>query len=376
MSNNFQLITIGDTEYAIVDSIQNLRAEDSFIVPKNKMELYDGSGEARKYVGSYKGENGKGISAFFEFDKWGEASLDENGKRANYLPIQTNTCFFSKQNILKYLEDAKVEYFAQEQVYKKNIAQYYHQRLEKVKQLKDDDLFFSIYDVSDLINNKLNRAYIRSDEKIWMLWRELVLPKISYLSILKLLPTDTNLSNPQPLFYFRVFLDYQFRSIVHPSLLMLPTFEPATPAALILDEAQAIAKERVYRKGAIKYRNQVIEHMPQCPFTKISDERLLIASHIKPYQVCMNEDNEAQALDYLNGLALTPTYDKLFDQGYITFLDSGEMICGTQLSALTWQKLNINPNAKNIMRIYPENREFYLDYHRQFVFLDDINTID
>ncbi|MEJ7235574.1 hypothetical protein WL381_11770, partial [Staphylococcus epidermidis] len=63
----------------------------------------------------------------------------------------------------------------------------------------------------------------------------------------------------------------------------MPTFEPATPAALILDEAQAIAKERVYRKGAIKYRNQVIEHMPQCPFTKISDERLLIASHIKPY---------------------------------------------------------------------------------------------
>lgn len=376
MSNNFQLITIGDTEYAIVDSIQNLRAEDSFIAPKNKMELYDGSGEARKYVGSYKGENGKGISAFFEFDKWGEASLDENGKRANYLPIQTNTCFFSKQNILKYLEDAKVEYFAQEQVYKKNIAQYYHQRLEKVKQLKDDYLFFSIYDVSDLINNKLNRAYIRSDEKIWMLWRELVLPKISYLSILKLLPTDTNLSNPQPLFYFRVFLDYQFRSIVHPSLLMLPTFEPATPVELVLDEAQAIAKERVYRKGAIKYRNQVIEHMPQCPFTKISDERLLIASHIKPYQVCMNEDNEAQALDYFNGLALTPTYDKLFDQGYITFLDNGEMVCGTQLSALTWQKLNINPNAKNIMRIYPENREFYLDYHRQFVFLDDINTID
>ncbi len=202
------------------------------------------------------------------------------------------------------------------------------------------------------------------------------MPKISYLSILKLLPTDTSLANPQPLFYFRVFLDYQFRSIVHPSLLMLPLVEPATPTELMLDEAQAIAKERTYRKGAIKYRNQVIEHMPQCPFTKISDERLLIASHIKPYQVCMNEDNEAQALDYLNGLALTPTYDKLFDQGYITFLDSGEMICGTQLSALTWQKLNINPNAKNIMRIYPENREFYLDYHRQFVFLDDINTID
>ena len=374
MSNNFQLITIGDTEYAIVDSIQNLRAEDSFIVPKNKMQLFDGSGESRKYVGSYKGENGQRLSAFFEFDGWGEAVI-ENGKRASYPIIQNNTCFFSKRNLIKYLEDAKVEYFAQEQLYKTNIAQYYYQRLDKVKQLKDDYLFFSIHDVSDLPNTQ-NRAYIRSQEPLWKLWRELVLPKISYLSILKLLPTDTSLANPQPLFYFRVFLDYQFRSIVHPSLLMLPLVEPATPTELMLDEAQAIAKERTYRKGAIKYRNKVIEHMPQCPFTKISDERLLIASHIKPYQVCMNEDNEAQALDYLNGLALTPTYDKLFDQGYITFLDSGEMVCGTQLSALTWQKLNINPNAKNVMRIYPENREFYLDYHRQFVFLDDINAVD
>ena len=50
--DNFQKITIGDTEYAIVDSIQNLRAEDSFIVPKNKMQFFDGSGESRKYVGS------------------------------------------------------------------------------------------------------------------------------------------------------------------------------------------------------------------------------------------------------------------------------------------------------------------------------------
>lgn len=375
MSNNFQLITIGDTEYAIVDSIQNLRAEDSFIVPKNKMQFFDGSGESRKYIGSYKGENGQRLSAFFEFDKWGEASLDENGKRANYLPVQTNTCFFSKKNLIKYLEDAKVEYFAQEQLYKTNIAQYYHQRLDKVKQLTDDYLFFSIHDVSDL-PNKQNRAYIRSHDLVWKLWRELVLPKISYLSILKLRPTATTLVNPKPLFYFRVFLDYQFRSIVHPSLLMLPLFEPATPTELLLDEAQAVVKEKTYRQGQQKYRQQVIEHMPQCPFTKISDERLLIASHIKPYQVCMNQNNQTEALDYLNGLALSPTYDRLFDQGYITFLDNGELVCGTQLSALTWQRLNINPNAKNIMRIYPEKRESYLDYHRQFVFLDDVNAVD
>lgn len=80
-------------------------------------------------------------------------------------------------------------------------------------------------------------------------------------------------------------------------------------------------------------------------------------------------------MDYLNGLALSPTYDRLFDQGYITFSDTGELICGTQLSAYTWDKLNINPTAKNKMRIFPENREDYLDYHRKHVFQDDIKDL-
>jgi predicted restriction endonuclease len=131
----------------------------------------------------------------------------------------------------------------------------------------------------------------------------------------------------------------------------------------------------VSREGASKYRKKVLEYMPQCPFTKISDERLLIASHIKPYQVCINEDRVDQATDYLNGLSLSPTYDKLFDQGYITFMDNGRLICGTQLSSYTWEKLNINPNAKNIMRIYPEDRVEYLDYHRKNVFQDSITDI-
>lgn len=92
MSNNFQLITIGDTEYAIVDSIQNLRAEDSFIVPKNKMQLFDGSGESRKYVGSYKGENGQRLSAFLSLINGVKQVLMKMAD-GRTLPIQTNTCF-------------------------------------------------------------------------------------------------------------------------------------------------------------------------------------------------------------------------------------------------------------------------------------------
>lgn len=222
--------------------------------------------------------------------------------------------------------------------------------------------------MSDFIDNKQSRGYIRSNDKIWNIWRKLVLPKISYLSILKLVSIDDK-NHEKPLFYFRILLDFQFRSIVHPQSVEL---ELKVEKEDIEQKDEKITK---HRQGSVKYRKKVIEHMPQCPFSKISDERLLIASHIKPYNICMKTNREDQAIDYLNGLSLSPTYDKLFDQGYITFTDTGELICGTQLSPYTWEKLSINPNAKNKLRIYPEDREEYLDYHRENVFQDDINNM-
>src|SRR5690606_31105160 len=258
------------------------------------------------------------------------------------------------------------EYFAQEQIYHFDIGEYYNERLERIRLLPDEYLYFTIYDASDNLTQKQNRGYIRSDNEIWTIWRELILPKISYLSILKLVAVDPNIDQ-SPKYYFRILLDYQFRSFVHPNLIApLPLVE-------FPDEIEEV--KRVYRVGQERYRKAVLDYMPQCPFSKISDERLLIASHIKPYNICKKENREDQALHYLNGLALSPTYDRLFDQGYITFTDQGELICGTQLSNLTWERLSINPNAKNKMRIFPEGREEFLDYHRRHVFQDDIGNL-
>jgi len=363
--SNFQKIKIEGNEYFIIDSIQNLRAEDSFIYRKNKLSIFNGNGESRKYVGSYIGSSGERLSDFFEYKDWGKGK--ENGKRV-YTQIQKK-CFFSKTNLLKYLYDARIEYQKQEQVYKFDISTFYNDRIEEVDSLDNDKIFFSIYDVSDFIENKLSRGYIRSDDKVWDIWRRLVLPKISYLSILKLIPVNSQEQNTTPLYYFRILLDYQFRSIIHPKLSV------STTEIVVKEKTKRIKKKTPSREGQQLYRKKVIEHMPQCPFTKISDDRLLIASHIKPYRACINDDKISEAIDYYNGLALSPTYDKLFDQGYITFKDNGELICGTQLTAYTWEKLNINPNAKNIMRIYPEKREAYLEFHRQNVFQDDINDM-
>lgn len=362
--SNFQRIKIDRQEYFIVDSIQNLRAEDSFIFRKNKLTMFKGNGESRKYVGSYIGSSGERLNDFFEYEDWGKGK--ENGKRI-YPVIQEN-CFFSKTNLLKYLYDARIEYQKQEQVYKYDISNYYQEHIKTINSLAFEKIFFSIYDVSDFIDNKMSRGYIRSNDKIWSVWRKLVLPKISYLSILKLIPIDNQDKDFVPYFYFRILLDYQFRTIVHPKL-----SSEATKTVVKGDVEKD--RKRVSREGQQMYRKKVIEYMPQCPFTKITDERLLIASHIKPYKICINENRLDEAIDFHNGLALSPTYDKLFDQGYITFSDKGELICGTQLTAYTWERLNINPNAKNVMRIFPENREHYLEYHRENVFQDDINDL-
>lgn len=362
----FQRIRIEGIEYFIVDSIQDLRAEDSFIHNRNKLAIFTGSGEARKYVGSYKGNSSKRLSDFFEYSGWGKSH--ENGVRT-YPTIQERTCFFSKSNLLKYLYDARVEYQNQEQVYNNDISAYYSERIDEVNEIGTDKVFFSIHDVSDLEGKGASRAYIRSDDAIWSLWRKLILPKISYLSILKLVPTANQAISSKPLFFFRIILDYKFRSIVHPKLY------DSDEVNSDFVQVQKSRTESTARQGAEIYRKEVIDHMPQCPFTKISDERLLIASHIKPHNVCMKEGRSDQAIDYLNGLALTPTYDKLFDQGYITFLDSGELVCGTLLTPYTWERLNINPSAKNKLRIYPENRSEYLQYHREFVFQDNVEDL-
>lgn len=362
---NYQRIKIEGKEYYIIDSIQNLRAEDSFIYRKNKLKMFNGNGESRKYVGSYEGQNGDRLKDFFEYSDWGKGN--DQGDRS-YSIIQQESCFFSKSNLLKYLYDARIEYQKQEQVYNFNIAELYSDYLERISSLEEEKIHFSIYDVSDLLNAKTKRGYIRSDDEIWSIWRKIVLPKISYLSILKLISTNSSNVNQKPIFYFRILLDYQFRTIVHPQL-------NGITGEIIEEIKSNKTAKSAYRQGADIYRKKVIDHMPQCPFTKISDERLLIASHIKPYAICMKEGREDQAIDYLNGLALTPTYDKLFDQGYITFTDDGELLCGTQLTPLTWEKLSINPNAKNKLRIYPEERAEYLKYHRAYVFQDDVNDL-
>lgn len=364
-----QKIKIDGVQFEVLDSYENYKIEDSFIHYSNKLKEYSGHGESKKHVGSYSGESGKKLKDFYNYDSWGKPHSDSNNNRKTIESaikedaVISDQCFFSKSNLLKYLETAKVEYQLQEQVYHNNIVESYNQRIENVKNLNNEALYFSIYDASDNQTQSQNRGYIRSDDKIWSIWREILLPKISYLTINKL--NVIGGKNKKPFFYFKIFLDYNYRTFKHPKLIIPVIQKPYS--------TKKAASGRPYSQE--KFKIEVHDYMAKCPFTNISDERLLTASHIKPSKICENENKIDEAKDYYNGLTLTPTFDRLFDKGYITFSDDGKLICGTEISVYNWGKLSINPTQFKTYNILPKGREKYLKYHRENVFLGNADEL-
>lgn len=141
------------------------------------------------------------------------------------------------------------------------------------------------------------------------------------------------------------------------------------------DEENRIRKEYVgsekeqlilSRRGQGKFRAGVLEINSKCPFTLIEENDLLIASHIKPWK---NSDDK-EKIDPNNGFMFTPTYDKLFDKGLISFQDDGTLIVSKELSEKVINILDIHPGEvlKEIKITHACKR--FLSYHRKIVFRD------
>ena len=126
-------------------------------------------------------------------------------------------------------------------------------------------------------------------------------------------------------------------------------------------ERDAVVKSRIgqglFRKELIKKYNS------SCVITGINEKKLLIASHVKPWAVCTN----AERLSVENGLLLSPTFDKLFDCGLISFADSGRILISSQLSAEVISKLHISATDTFDLKASQELKH-NLEYHRDVVF--------
>lgn len=114
------------------------------------------------------------------------------------------------------------------------------------------------------------------------------------------------------------------------------------------------------------YKNQLKEES----FSIYEDEKCmveqlsyptLIASHIKPFI----KSTEEEAYDPNNGILLSRNFDSLFDLGYITFSNSGDIIFASHLKQDVKDFISgYTLDAKFIS----EERKEYLEYHRNEVF--------
>lgn len=113
------------------------------------------------------------------------------------------------------------------------------------------------------------------------------------------------------------------------------------------------------RIGQGQYRKDLLKLWEnKCAVTKVGDENLLVASHI----VAWNISDPKEKTDPYNGLLLTPNLDKLFDLGFISFDDNGNMLFKKEIEN-SLEKLSINKNSK-LRRVFKQNIK-YLKRHRE-----------
>ncbi|WP_307818261.1 HNH endonuclease [Neisseria sicca] len=115
------------------------------------------------------------------------------------------------------------------------------------------------------------------------------------------------------------------------------------------------------RRGQNQFRQDVFKLYPSCPLTGLDIEPLLIASHIKPWSVCNNNER----LDPFNGLMLAPNIDRLFDNGLITFETDGTIKISPKIDLENQKRLGISSDMK--LKIRPKSKK-YFEYHRNHVF--------
>jgi len=136
----------------------------------------------------------------------------------------------------------------------------------------------------------------------------------------------------------------------------------------ILTEGSASATEKqalvLARRGQGLFRNRVRAFEPRCRVTGVSSDKLLIASHIKPWKTANNEER----LDGNNGLFLSPHIDKLFDSGFITFTSRGAMKVSESLDSDVLPKWKIDPH-RNI-GLFTSDQSYFLRHHEENVFIE------
>jgi HNH endonuclease len=125
---------------------------------------------------------------------------------------------------------------------------------------------------------------------------------------------------------------------------------------------RALIKARI-GQGLFRRNVASIEH--RCRVTGVTYAAHLFASHIKPWRESTNEER----LNGENGLLLTPSIDHLFDRGFISFEDNGELVVSDVAHKESVRRMGVD--TEHVMRVgrFSEGQKFFLAHHRRAVFL-------
>ncbi len=115
------------------------------------------------------------------------------------------------------------------------------------------------------------------------------------------------------------------------------------------------------RRGQGQFRDNVRAVERACRITKVERMEHLIASHVRPWR----DSNNEERLDGENGLLLTPTVDHLFDKGFISFEDSGQLIISPVADRVSLKRMGIDRDARVNVGVFSQGQRQYLDFHRE-----------
>jgi putative restriction endonuclease len=116
------------------------------------------------------------------------------------------------------------------------------------------------------------------------------------------------------------------------------------------------------RRGQGVFRANVLLREDFCRVTRVNEPRHLKASHIKPWR----DATDAERLDGANGLLLSPHIDHLFDEGYITFSTSQELVIVPEVRNKLLDAWGIDAGVR--VGEFSREQNAFLNYHRANVF--------
>ncbi len=325
---------IDGQKFNFVDTLNtSITVPDCFVKPSSK--IGSGNGEAKLYIAPK--------NVMYPF--FGETKFHAK-------------CFLLKDDIISYMNALHSEYLNPSQPYRaaERMPELWKGRMNVIQSLPNV-IVFTVHSQDQIIGD---RGYVKSKDFGYQLIREISLPLVSYISVMQLID-----SNGSTIYYWKLFADFDAISDKRAALVFtygkkgekrVQKYQPK--------ESLHQTEIRRARQGQGVYRENLLAECPFCPITMINDERLLIASHIKPWAIATDKER----LDHKNGFMLSPLYDKLFDRGFMTFSDDRKIILSNWISPANKKRIGVIDGQFIQMLPLDEERQKYLQFHRSSVF--------